>query len=223
MGKTPPPRYTYLLVLGESLPTGRKMHSIQKRVAVGIDASATSTGIVTLDVATGEVVDARALQPNDTSARRLQIVHEMMNEWAEKIDCYRPGDIAHICLEDFARGAFSNQALIGQVTGVIKLALMWLIPDPVAYPTLVAQSTHKLFVCGKGTGMKKEDVKLWTYKRWGFEHQSNDVVDAYGLAQIARAIINPSIELIQPQEKAIKGLRLKLHTEAPPEMRYQAA
>lgn len=225
MGETSSARYAYLSVLAERvpekvLPTGKKLPSKPKRVAVGIDASATSTGIVTLDVVTGEVVDARALQPKDISARRLSLVHGLTWDWLCGIANCR---VEHICLEDFVRGAFSNQALIGQVTGIIKYTLMKWFDDAVAYPTLVAGSSHKKFVCGKGTGMKKEDVKLWTFKRWGFEHQSNDVVDAYGLAQIARAIVNPDIELIKPQLEVIAGLKLKLHTEAPPELRYQAA
>ena len=47
----------------------------------------------------------------------------------------------------------------------------------------------KKFATGKGN-TKKEDTVLPIFKRWDFEHPSDNVRDAYVLAQIARSIKN---------------------------------
>lgn len=51
--------------------------------------------------------------------------------------------------------------------------------------TEVAPTQLKKFV---GAGAKKEDVKLQCYKQFGFEHKSNDVVDAYVLSMLGLAL-----------------------------------
>lgn len=48
-------------------------------------------------------------------------------------------------------------------------------------------TTLKKFVA-KG-GAKKDEVRLEVYKKWGFEHASNDAVDAYLAAQFGRAVL----------------------------------
>jgi crossover junction endodeoxyribonuclease RuvC len=44
------------------------------------------------------------------------------------------------------------------------------------------------------------------YKRWGFEHNSDNVRDAFVLAQMAKAITNPS-NLTSFQTEAIQKVR----------------
>jgi crossover junction endodeoxyribonuclease RuvC len=52
-----------------------------------------------------------------------------------------------------------------------------------ASPTMI-----KKFVCGVGKGnAKKENVIKDVYKRWGYEHKSNNVVDAYAIARYLEA------------------------------------
>lgn len=46
-----------------------------------------------------------------------------------------------------------------------------------------APNTLKQFVTGKGSG-KKDVMRLGTYKHWGFEDDSDNVVDAFGLAKL---------------------------------------
>ena len=51
----------------------------------------------------------------------------------------------------------------------------------------IPPTTLKKFATGKGNA-KKEDMILPIYKRYGFEDKSDNVRDAYVLAQIARAL-----------------------------------
>ena len=48
---------------------------------------------------------------------------------------------------------------------------------------LVPPTVLKKFVTGKGNS-KKDEMRLGAYKRWAFEDKSDDVVDAYCLAQM---------------------------------------
>ncbi len=52
---------------------------------------------------------------------------------------------------------------------------------------------------------QKEQVVLEVYKRWGFESDSNNVTDAYVLAQIARAL-NGQVELAKFQQEALNKI-----------------
>jgi hypothetical protein len=54
----------------------------------------------------------------------------------------------------------------------------------------VNPSTHKKFTCGTGAA-KKELVLKFVYKRWNFDTNSNDVADAYSIAQCARSQMLP--------------------------------
>jgi crossover junction endodeoxyribonuclease RuvC len=51
----------------------------------------------------------------------------------------------------------------------------------------VAPAQLKKFVLGKGNA-KKDQVRLGVYKKWGFEHPSDNVVDAYALGRIGLCI-----------------------------------
>jgi crossover junction endodeoxyribonuclease RuvC len=53
----------------------------------------------------------------------------------------------------------------------------------------------------------KQDIKLEVYKRWKFEHRSDDVVDAYVLAQIGRGLEDMPLDLIRPQQEVLEALR----------------
>src|SRR5690625_4309454 len=63
----------------------------------------------------------------------------------------------------------------------------------------------KKFATGKGN-TSKDNIILPIYKRWGYEHDSDNVRDAYVLAQIARALKGHG-ELVKYQEEVIKELK----------------
>lgn len=51
---------------------------------------------------------------------------------------------------------------------------------------------------------QKDEVRLGVYKLWGFEHKSNDAVDAFALAQYCKALVEKT-ELKAFQREAIKS------------------
>lgn len=70
--------------------------------------------------------------------------------------------------------------------------------------TEVSPNTLKKFATGKGN-VKKEDMILPIYKRWGYENDSDNIRDAYVLAQIGRALDDKG-EFTKAQLDCLKGL-----------------
>ena len=92
----------------------------------------------------------------------------------------RPMDV--ICIEGF--GFASQQAIqLGGIGWGIRMALYG---KGIKY-TEVSPPSVKKFATGKGKA-KKDEMVLPIYRKWGFEHRSDNVRDAFVLAQIARAI-----------------------------------
>lgn len=56
----------------------------------------------------------------------------------------------------------------------------------------VAPGTLKKFVTGKGSS-KKDELRLAVFKAWGFENDSLDVIDAFGLAQFGVELVAPGM------------------------------
>lgn len=161
---------------------------------VGIDPS-TKTGIVRLD-SHGELWDAEEIDvgldgknPDARTMRRLI---------AAVVDRMDQDDIAAI--EGFG---FASQSgfLLGGIGWGIRMALS---RAGIRFIE-VAPSQLKKFT-GAGGNAGKEAVAVETYKRWGVQFKSNNVTDAYVLAQIARAIHEPA-RLIKCQEEIIQKLR----------------
>lgn len=195
-------------------------------LAVGIDASLTSTGAVALGSKTGECVSILLLQPKERGVLRLAGIKQGFREWLDSL-----GLIAHVAMERYGFDAQSRHAEIGEGGGVIKLVLLEDLATPVCFPSLPAPQQIKKFVTGRGNA-NKDEMRLGVYKCWGFEHKSNDVVDAYAAAQLARGFINPELTLTQPQKDTLQAMKNppkkkgkpappSFHAEMPAHMRYE--
>lgn len=152
---------------------------------VGIDPS-TKTGFVAMDAA-GSVLLAKELSGiGDQDPRRMvTLIDEIMRH-------LQPDDV--ICIEGF--GFASQQAI--QLGGIGWGVRMALFRRGIAY-TEVSPAAVKKFATGRGNA-KKDEMVLPIWKRWGFEHSSDNVRDAFVLAQIARALA-PNIEVQVTKEQ----------------------
>jgi crossover junction endodeoxyribonuclease RuvC len=52
----------------------------------------------------------------------------------------------------------------------------------------VSPTSLKKFVTGKGKA-QKDEMMLGVYKRWGFDPETNNIADAYGLARVGLAYL----------------------------------
>lgn len=142
---------------------------------VGIDPS-TKTGFAALDQH-GNVILAKELTGvgSEDPKRMVTLIDEVMRH-------LQPDDV--ICIEGF--GFASQQAIqLGGIGWGIRMALYrrgWHYTD-------VAPAAVKKFASGKGN-TKKDELAVHIFKRWGFEHGSDNVRDAFVLARIAWTIYN---------------------------------
>ncbi|NOU95611.1 hypothetical protein GC093_20605 [Paenibacillus sp. LMG 31456] len=161
---------------------------------VGLDPS-TKTGLVVLDE-DGEVWDAREIEVGlygrDPSARHMRLLVQTI------IGLTNPSD--RVAIEGFG---FASQAgfLLGGIGWGIRMSLYERKTSMIE----VAPSALKKFT-GAGGNAGKEAVAVEVFKRWGFQHKSNNVTDAYVLAQIARALYEP-VKLVKCQQEVIKKLK----------------
>lgn len=161
-------------------------------VVIGIDPSATATGVVCLKG--GQVACEVVIKPKMKGIdRQRYIVEHVM----DVVECHGP---ELIMLEGYAYNAKNPQTLITLVE--VGTVLRYILHQE-QYGFLIAAPTQlKKFVGVKG---KKDMIRLEAFKRWGYEHKSNDIVDAYVLAKMAQAVITNK-GLHKYQEEVIKNL-----------------
>lgn len=138
---------------------------------VGIDPSL-RTGFVALSPY-GEVIEMKEIERDGDDPARMSDLIQAVVDAVHKTD--------FVAIEGFGY-ASQKGFLLGGIGWGIRIELY---RRGIPYVD-VAPSLLKKFAGAKGNA-KKEQVVLEVYKRWGFEHDSNNVTDAYVLAQIARA------------------------------------
>ena len=162
-------------------------------ITIGIDPSLTGTGIVVIK--DGKIIDKCLIKskpvgdrPNDEIDRIKGIVHKV-DEYLSK---YNP-DI--ICMEGLAFMARNTTALM-QLAGLNYLLRTMFHGHKQWF--IVAPSTLKKFILGKGAG-DKSLVMMEVYKKYGEELSDNNIADAFVLAQIGQAIGGKHKNLTNPQ------------------------
>jgi crossover junction endodeoxyribonuclease RuvC len=155
---------------------------------VGIDPS-TKTGLVVLNGEkewTSEITTKVKSDPE----RFINITEQILDNLTD-------GDI--ICIEGFSYG--SKGKGVSTQYGIGWLIRAELIRNGYTYIEVPPTSVKK-FATGKGN-TKKDEMVLPIYKKWGFEHASDNVRDAFVLAQIAKGIYDSS-NLTEYQKEALK-------------------
>lgn len=92
--------------------------------------------------------------------------------------------IADCAIEDTVVLSHSAVAL-GELHGVIRVALFHALNEPGRYPIKVPPTVVKKYATGKGNA-KKNEVMLAAYKHWGVEFQSDNMADSYVIARICQ-------------------------------------
>lgn len=139
---------------------------------IGIDPS-TKTGLVILNQ-DGNILDTIEITAKGSDPGRMADII------ATTIDNLERGDL--VAIEGFG---FASQSgfLLGGIGWGIRVGMY--LAD-IQYKE-VAPAALKKFASGKGN-TKKDELAVHIFKHWGFESKSDNIRDAYVLAQIARAI-----------------------------------
>lgn len=151
---------------------------------IGIDPSYSSTGIVVLDTTTNtQPLKAFTVKAGSSSERFGERVKKILDKIDELVVEYDVKS-TFIVMEGAAFASEFGAFKLGKLSGVIEYHLHSL---GVEY-CLVAPTFLKKVACGNGAAAK-DDVRRGILSRWRYSSLSNDINDAYTLAQIAKGAL----------------------------------
>src|SRR5690606_22603174 len=160
---------------------------------VGLDLS-TKTGLVIIDESGNVLTEKEITSEIKEDPQRMIDLTEKVLSHLEKDDV--------IAIEGFSYGSRGKGIAFQFGYGYsVKIALY---TNYFNY-LIVTPSQVKKFATGKGN-TSKDNMILPIYKKWGYEHESDNVRDAFVLAQIARAT-KTSVELTKYQKEVINSLK----------------
>lgn len=154
---------------------------MEQKIFVGVDPSWTCTALVALQVIDGkvahlatELIKTKAKDWN-CQMRRLDFI---LKAFDNAVNEMKPD---HIAIEGYSYGSGGASVVdMGVLGGALRRQLWWWGHGYCEVPP----TTLKAWVCPKGHA-KKEEMRLHCYKKWAFEAQTNDEIDAYCLARMA--------------------------------------
>jgi crossover junction endodeoxyribonuclease RuvC len=157
---------------------------------VGIDPS-TKTGLAIIDKQ-GNIINVEEI-----SSKQKADPHRFVDIAMTIVDNLEPNDV--VTIEGFSYG--SKGKGVSTQYGLGWIIRYFLFERGYKY-TEVPPTSVKKFATGKGN-TKKDEMVLPIYKKWGFEHSSDNVRDAFVLAQMAKGIYDTST-LLEYEKEALK-------------------
>lgn len=164
-------------------------------LSLGLDISSTSTGVVLLnDISLAPVFQGIWAPPPGLSY--VERGDWQANKMLALLEDHEPD---RIMIEGYSLGSTNGAEPLITVGGIMRYVLFlkgytW---------TDVAPTRLKKYAGAK----LKQDMKVAVYKRWEFEHSSDDVIDAYVLSLIGVALeTEPLIPVIVAQKEVLNDL-----------------
>jgi Holliday junction resolvasome RuvABC endonuclease subunit len=152
--------------------------NIDGKVAIGIDQSYSGFAMTAIDDDDNFYTEVWKLKGN--GVERLVHAESLIYDFSSKFN------VKAIAMEGYAYGS-QMANMLGELGGAVKLALFQYFNKPeCAYPLVVPPTSLKKYITGKGTGVKKNQVLLSVYKKWGVEFTDDNAADSYGLARLVR-------------------------------------
>lgn len=173
-------------------------------VCLGIDSSATGWAITAMSVEDESYYSWLYKSPYQGALRLYDMTTYI--ELQLKSIRMQTGGIERIVMEGYSFGSMNARELIGEIGGITKLGLLKAFgaTKPLGYPYYVSPQGLKKFATGSGgSGVKKEQVMLQTYKKWGVEFNDNNLADSYVASRIARALYVGSSDLLTYEKEVL--------------------
>lgn len=172
---------------------------------MGIDVSARATGVVLMEEPeeacriprVRKALEVTGVADGRSDAALFERARIMAAKVVAVAEFRRPRLVA---VEGYG---FASKRLADSVTvGTLVRERLWKAGLPWV---VVAPTQLKKFILGVGRGDKGQH-RVGVYKRWLFEHDSDNVVDAYGLGCVAMAALGKLPGLIAPQQQVLDRL-----------------
>lgn len=149
------------------------MHGVPEGTWLGLDLSLTGTGICLIKGGVERLIEidgSKLRGPKRLIAIRDIILETINGSWIDAV-----------AIEGYAYGATGNAHSIGELGGVVRVALH---EACVVEPMIVPPATLKVFATGSGKA-GKVGVALAVAKRYGIEADTDNKADAAALAVFA--------------------------------------
>lgn len=171
-------------------------------MVLGIDLSLTGTGCVTIYDNGEHTEQLIRSKPPKVKSPTTEIKRIMKIRDDIKID-----SVSLVAIEGISFMS-RNSTSLAQLSGLNYMVREKLINIGLPF-VIVAPTSLKKFVTGKGN-CGKDVMMMETYKRWGASLPNDNLCDGFGLAKIAEALADESIELIKPQQEVINLVKTQL-------------
>jgi crossover junction endodeoxyribonuclease RuvC len=166
-------------------------------VIVGLDPS-TKTGVAIIHaeknsakvLATKETFSPKDMERMDRCAHIAEQIVPLLEE-------HKP-DLAVI--EDYGYANSNSLVILVEIGTVLRYFVRQLEITSLYVPP----TSLKKFITGDGTSSKNQ-IGVHVYKKYGFEHPSDNVIDAYALAKFGQAWLG-LMDLTKAQEATLKKL-----------------
>lgn len=156
------------------------------RLYVGIDPGFVKTGVVVLDQE-GALLAAGVIKLPAEGRSDLDRAIAIATEAQAMVeDSAASAHVTMVAIEGYSIESRFRVAMLATLGTVLRLrlrALLW----PYVEPAPTQLKNYALMANRKWKGKAKAKPVAEVEKLWGFKHKSTDVIDAYVLAQIARA------------------------------------
>ncbi len=171
---------------------------------IGIDPSATGTGIAHVIVTPENVVRrTRRIAPKNVSGpQRLSLLCNAFLDFIFEEAQDDGVDVYGICIEAASLNSTNRSDTLGQVRGAFNVTCMRHFP---IVPREIPPSSLKKFFTGNGNAPKSKMIDAALALEWDAE--TDDEADAAGLAELAWALDDDSLPLTRKQLEALKGIR----------------
>ncbi len=167
----------------------------------GVDLSLRSTGLFTGSGDPRDAIGDRAVVATPEYLREQRRLDLIVDEILGFFSASRVPEVILFEAPSFGSGdrAHAKGALHGVIKRELWLRGYWIADVPP--PSL------KVFAAGKGN-VKKPELAVEVYKRWGFEDVCDDVVDAFACSRLAAALVFPG-DALAHWKRTIDKVRLE--------------
>lgn len=147
-------------------------------ISVGIDQSYSGFAVTFLDIQGG--FKTFVYKADGSGVERLDNIMDFLYQvFYDEFDHMMP-PIKDVAMEGYAFGS-QMANMLGELGGIVKLFIYKCVQ---VKPLLVPPTSLKKYVTGKGTGVQKNQMLLYVYKKWDVEFKDDNAADSYALAHL---------------------------------------
>lgn len=166
---------------------------------LGIDPSATSTGVSLIGSNSHEVLN---IKPRTLKGcLRLQYIHQELKGFIDNKLVYMG------VIEAPSYGSVHKEFILGEVLGVIKLTL---IQNDI-FSLAIPPTQIKKFLTGKGHAGK--ELMIQKAQEYGCPSSQEDICDSWAAALLCKGILLTSPITTRPAFETIKSIKTKYKTD----------